>query len=105
MAPNDLIQPGMIFQVIPMPKPTPVKDTGIPPRSISNYGYTVDEIDFTPNYYTAYFMASDGCVGRYDKKNHMIGFDILQENGKVYYRINQVGFYPIEIKVEIIGSV
>jgi hypothetical protein len=76
-----------------------------PLRTISTYGIDQDTIDFIPELGIPYVIGLSGQISRLNDPIHKIGFNIIQENGRVYYRIMQVGFYSVEIQVEIIGLV
>ena len=99
-----MINPGDIFTIIHIDQN---KEGNIGERklerSISTYGK--EDTEFIPSEDKEYIMCQDGFITmnkNYD--NSGIGWYLIQENNKYYYRVMQVNFFPIEIKVQIIGK-
>ena len=103
--------PGMVFSIITNDSNTTESNTtesntnGSICRTISTYGYTEDDCQFSPSD-DIYIICKDGTLMNANTPDIHLGFNISQklcEDGtyKTFYRVLQVGFYDTEILINL----
>ena len=100
--------PGMMFTIISKPDETYESNGSSICRSMSTYGYTEDECQFSPSD-EIYLICQDGSLMNLNTPDVRLGFNISQTlcedfSYKTFYRVLQVGFYETEIMIIMIGT-
>ena len=93
--------PGMMFTVISKTDEIPKNSMC---RTISTYGYSEDECQFSPSN-DIYIICKDGTLMNANTPDICLGFEISQTlcedlSYKTFYRVLQVGFYDTELIVD-----
>lgn len=93
-----LLRPGLKFEIFPRP-PRPTLT-----RTASSYQFG-ESLELWPKSNEPYIICADMSVQSLFAPDKPIGWQLIDENDRWYFRVTQHGFQPQEVSVRIIGYV
>jgi len=95
-----LLRPGLKFEIFPRP---PRPTTGLT-RTASSYQFG-DALEVRPVSNEPYIICADMSVQSLFVPDKAIGWELIDENDRWYFRVTQHGFQPEEVFVRVIGYI
>jgi hypothetical protein len=92
-----LIRPGLKFEAFPLPTEPRLS------RTASLYGYG-SALELAPRKNEVYIICRDGSVKSAYDASRPIGWELLEDGDRFYYRVTQVGFNPEPVSVTFVGQ-
>ena len=93
-----LIKPGMLFQAERLPYP----GQGGLEATMSNYG--IPDLEEAPRSRTTYVVCRDGSIQDHWDRQRPIGWELLEDGDKWFYRVTQMHHTPKPLTVFYIGT-
>jgi hypothetical protein len=91
-----LIRPGLKFEAFPLPTEPRLSRTA----SLYDYGAA---LELAPRKNEIYIICRDGSVKSVYDASRPIGWELLEDDDRFYYRVTQAGFSPDPVSVIFVG--